>query len=89
MAAPEGTLHVDSIEMFLKMDRLHLDLKKTAQSEMNLGPQRKGQAYFNALVLVAPELAELIRGTKDDPFYDDGNLPAFMTAIFGKAEFDY
>lgn len=33
--------------------------------------QRKGQAYFNALHAVRPDLANYIRGTRADPFYQN------------------
>lgn len=32
---------------------------------------RLGQAYFNALCEIYPEVAELVRGTMADPFYAD------------------
>lgn len=31
--------------------------------------ERIGQAYFNALYEIYPEVAELVRGTPSDPFY--------------------
>ena len=40
-----------------------------------------GQCYFNALYDVEPELADEIRGTSDDPFYDDGRIPEFMGLV--------
>lgn len=43
--------------------------------------QRKGQAYFNALSTAAPKMAEAVRGTDADPFYDDSRLPDFFLAI--------
>jgi hypothetical protein len=39
--------------------------------------ERSGQAAFNALWNVRPELADEIRGTDLDPFYDDKRLLAF------------
>lgn len=35
------------------------------------GDWRLGQAYFNALLMIYPEIAELVRGTDADPFYAD------------------
>lgn len=35
---------------------------------------RAGQALFNALLLVRPDLAEEIRGTDLDPFYDNKKI---------------
>lgn len=37
--------------------------------------ERRGQRYFNALVLVRPDLAGQIVGTALDPFYLDDRLP--------------
>jgi len=38
---------------------------------------RKGQCYFNELYEVEPEIAEIIRGTENDPFYDDKKIDNF------------
>ncbi len=42
---------------------------------------RYGQYYFNALHNVHPDLANKIRTTPADPFYNDDILPAFWQAI--------
>lgn len=47
----------------------------------NVKSYRKGQAYFNALYEIYPEVADLIRGTDADPFYTDNRLAAFYDAI--------
>lgn len=39
--------------------------------------QREGQRAFNALYAIRPDLAEQVRGTDLDPFYDDSRLPDF------------
>ena len=39
--------------------------------------QRKGQALFNTLAYIHPKLADEIRGTEFDPFYDNGKIPKF------------
>jgi hypothetical protein len=39
--------------------------------------ERAGQAAFNALHTFRPDLADAIRGTGCDPFYDDLNLRDF------------
>lgn len=36
---------------------------------------RRGQAWFNALHELRPDLANEIRGTDIDPFYNDNKLP--------------
>ena len=42
---------------------------------------RKGQKAFNDLYLVEPEIANLIRGTINDPFYNDKRLPDFYKKV--------
>lgn len=41
--------------------------------------QRRGQALFNHLHDVRTDLAERIRGTNLDPFYDDSRLDDTLT----------
>jgi len=38
---------------------------------------RPGQVAFNILCHVAPDLAERVRGTENDPFNISSRLPAF------------
>ena len=38
---------------------------------------RAGQAQFNLLVKVRPDLAEMVRGSDFDPFHRDERLPEF------------
>lgn len=42
---------------------------------------RSGQAFFNQLAEDRPELAERVRGTHLDPFYDDAKLGVFTDFI--------
>jgi hypothetical protein len=44
-------------------------------------PLREGQIAFNRLYVLNPELAEQVRGTEADPFYDDSRLPAFHERV--------
>lgn len=39
--------------------------------------QRAGQWAFNTLVRMRPELANRLKATGYDPFYDDEKLPVF------------
>lgn len=41
---------------------------------LNSEHERLGQAIFNHLLEVRPDLAEQIRGTELDPFHNDGVL---------------
>lgn len=47
---------------------------------------REGQRAFNLLVVMHPTLAEKVRGSMIDPFYQDERLPAFFE--FVAAEWD-
>lgn len=44
--------------------------------------QRMGQAYFNTLVVLRPDIAERIRGTENDAFYDDKLLTNMLTVVY-------
>lgn len=43
--------------------------------------ERTGQAAFNSLYEVRPELADEVRGTSLDPFYDNGKLSGFLAWV--------
>jgi hypothetical protein len=53
----------------------------TKRFDESKGEERVGQAYFNALDEHFPKLAKRIRGSNDDPFYDDAILPQFLTRV--------
>lgn len=42
---------------------------------------RKGQVIFNELNAFNPQLANLIRGTSEDPFYQDNRIPDFLNKL--------
>jgi hypothetical protein len=45
---------------------------------------RTGQAMFNTLYQLEPEVADMVRGRLGiDPFYNDNNIPAFLYEVFG------
>jgi hypothetical protein len=49
---------------------------------------RRGQALFNVLHDIRPDLAEMVRGTDIDPFYaqpDDHRIQAFTQWMFDRA----
>lgn len=50
------------------------DILTFARIRMRSTSERPGQAFFNVLFKVRPELAVKITGTDDDPFYIDGNI---------------
>lgn len=44
--------------------------------------ERIGQAYFNELSLVRPDLAEIVRGSELlDPYHRDEIIPAFLDYV--------
>lgn len=43
--------------------------------------ERKGQAFFNELLVVRPDLADKVRGTPLDPFYQDSRLEEFLLFV--------
>lgn len=43
--------------------------------------ERRGQATFNTLFATRPDLAEKVRATNLDPFYDDSKLHEFYNFI--------
>lgn len=45
------------------------------------GGERRGQAYYNVLEAVRPDLANKVVGTDADPFYSDNCLPLFFEVI--------
>lgn len=42
---------------------------------------RKGQVLFNALFKLYPLIADEVRATENDPFYDDTIIPAFKKRV--------
>lgn len=59
--------------------RSYEDYIRTVIAACTANPSwRYGQAYFNTLCDVAPELAEEIRGRDLDPFHRDEVLPSFL-----------
>ena len=50
------------------------------------GVQRIGQATFNAVYDVDPEIANQLRGTDKDCFYFDSRIDAFMKVVYERWE---
>lgn len=42
---------------------------------------RKGQMYFNELHNINPQLADSIRNSSCDPFYNDSRIEKFLNKI--------
>ena len=47
-------------------------------------PLRVGQELFNELYDKFPDIASEITGADFDPFYDDDNIPAFLSGLLSK-----
>lgn len=45
------------------------------------GDQRLGQAAFNFLYEIRPDLADAVRATEFDPFYNDSKLDKFHQRV--------
>ena len=49
--------------------------------KLNKSQWRKGQKAFNDLHQTNPDIANEIRGTLADPFYNDSRLPIFQDKV--------
>lgn len=60
-----------------------LDVRSKANEMMDKHPEwRYGQCMFNALHYMAPDIADIVRATKDDPFHDDTKIEAMFKRFF-------
>lgn len=59
----------------------HLVKQRAVEMQDQFPTLRRGQARFNALYELYPTVAEAVRGTTADPFYDDGKIPVFEERI--------
>lgn len=53
-----------------------------ADADKPRGGQRVGQAVFNLLDKVRPDLALMVNNSDYDPFFDDSRLPLFYDFLF-------
>lgn len=77
--------HVAALLTQVRADRDGEGQLPTIQLVGGLSPLRYGQALFNDLYRVAPEIADSIRSGEDDPFYEDERVPAFLRALVAQA----
>lgn len=61
--------------------KLHEFIAAADEYVKNNPRYRKGQGYFNYLNSVRPDLAVIIVGSDNDPFYDDSKIPAMLVYI--------
>lgn len=64
----------------MTLDEYWTKVRATATAYPSL---RYGQAAFNVLYAVRPDLSEPIRGTMLDPFHSRGDLAAFSAYLVG------
>jgi hypothetical protein len=43
---------------------------------------RPGQAYFNTLVSLRPDISKELETSILDPYYNDSRIPAFLEAVY-------
>lgn len=69
--------------MIKKLNEARLnELIRKFNEKSELNPTwRKGQTWFNSLSVLYPSVAESIRGTENDPFYNDEKIDAFFKEI--------
>lgn len=65
----------------LNSKELRVLIEKAAKARKKNPELRKGQSLFNQLWVDYPELADSIRTTSADPFYNDKRLPEFFAMI--------
>jgi len=58
------------------------EVNSVATAEMNVNPHiRKGQALFNAVYDLYPYIADEIRGSDTDCFYNDKRIDLFLSHV--------
>lgn len=61
---------------------IKLDLINMAKRAREIYPEwRYGQAVFNTCHSLFPEIADSLRGTEYDPFYEDTRVEAFLQQV--------
>ena len=55
----------------LNKDEINAIVELAKEMQIKHGDYRKGQAFFNALYMLHPDVADKIRATDKDPFYND------------------
>ncbi len=64
-----------------KLTKQQVDSLKEKVENSNSAFLRKGQMYFNELYEMNPQLADSIRSSSCDPFYDDSRIDKFLNKI--------
>lgn len=78
---PENIMKSPKIDKKLTKEQIE-EVQILAEKALEKNPTyRKGQLFFNALLKLFPEIANVITGTSIDPFYDDGLIEKCITEI--------
>lgn len=68
--------------MSTNTERALIVLREVTQAQYDKPPHiRRGQAMYNRLTEIAPDVALEINGTELDPFYQDDRIDDFLDAI--------
>ena len=62
--------------------------QELAQAHVKTKEWRVGQALYNALYRVSPDIAKGVTNSNNDPFNVDANIPAFYAAVLDKSSLD-
>lgn len=61
---------------------IKVDIVNMAKRAREIYPEwRYGQAVFNTCHSLFPKIADNLRGTKYDPFYDDTRVDSFLDQV--------
>lgn len=69
-----------------KMNSIYEKYHEAFRNNIKGGIQRLGQAAFNAVYEVDPEIANQLRGTDKDCFYFDSRIDEFMKVVYERWE---
>lgn len=73
---------IKSLKKMLSKEEINeLKVKVLIEAPLLYPKWRKGQAYFNYLYQLHPDVAYEIRETEYDPFYNDSRIEKFLNKI--------
>ena len=70
-----------NLNKITKLSKQQIDILKAKVENEDHTHIRKGQMYFNELYKINPQLADSIRSSSFDPFYDDDKIERFLNKI--------
>ena len=78
---------LDSTHMKLTAEQF-AEFSAETQRMLKVSRWRCGQAMFNALAWIHPELSHEVRNTPLDPFYDNERIGIFMNHILDRKQYN-